>query len=754
MEGITRIVRITNSRRLADRVLIVQIKEPDEPILEKLGKLFAIVEIESPLSENRQIAQTIINTLSRNYFTEKAKDPSEQFEKAIKHVNKELYKITKSGDSDWLGKINAILGLTIDDAIHLSSTGKVSAWAIRNQTDSPILDGDDHTHSPEKTFSHIISGSLESKDILLFASSGLLDLVSPSTLKGNVFGSEDLLTASMRFGQILRAKKGFWVNGILLDFHSFKDASEIATIKIPETIYLDSGSNFDLKILTASTVKATSKSSKRVGYVLKGWSSEFKTFVDKSVIPANKKVFSSLKSFAISSGQTIKQSATDAQAKIKDLQKAKAISAKTQVAPSAPIEPITPPVGKAIDGVSGASEGASLIGKNLITNAPLNPTNKPAKNASLKFSMPKPSIKINLEFFKNKIQDVNFLWKSLAVLLIGLLIFSLSSTILNSEKNTHNAQLASEINALSNKLDEASLAIAMSQKELANTTLEEILQKAPEFLETEYNDQAQEIVDRAESMIEELNGITRVELGNPLFEISDGKTISVAGELIFASSGSEIAKYNQTTSESNKSDFSNSILSSTFYGDNSFLAYENNQVYIVSDSLDVKKPTTPDNWEQGLAIASFGANVYILSPSDNQIWRYASSGDNFGGKTEYIQDDSIISDSIDLAIDGSIYALKSTGEVVKFFQGVGEPLNLVGLSGQPELKLSNVSAIITSANHTNLYILADNKIYVFSKDGALIKTLRSPANVIDFAVSDDEKSVFILSDGKVFGVNL
>lgn len=749
MEGITRIVRITNSRRLADRVLIVQIKEPDEPELEKLGKIFAIVEIESPLSENRQIAQAIINTLSRSYFNEKAKDPSEQFEKAIKHVNKELHKITKAGDSDWLGKINAILGLTVNDSIHLSSTGKVNAWVVRHQMDNAILDGDDHVHSPEKTFSHIVSGSLESKDILLFASSGLLELVSPSTLKGNVFSGEDLLTAAIRFGQILRAKRGYWINGVLLDFHSFRDAAEVVKTKIPETIYLDSGSNFDFRILTANTVKATSKSSKRVSHILKGWGNDFKTFVDKSIIPANKKAVASLKSFATSSGNSIKKGVTEAQKKAQELKEAREAQAKVAEGVKKVAEVPTPTISRAIDGVSSVSntvsEEASLIGKNLIENSPIS---NPSQKKSTNIKAPKLP-KINSDFIKTKLKDVNFLWKALAVLLIGLLIFSLGSTILNSEKNTQNEQLVTELDGLSNKLDEASLALTMGQKDVANTALGEVKEKTPSYLETDLKDRAQEIINRAELLEEELDGIQRLAFNDPTFEIADGTNLSTGNGFIFASSENELLVFNLSDQKETKNILANKIISSAPYND-LFLAYENTIVNLISRTLVVKKPTTSDSWEQGIAIDSFNGNAYILSPSKNQIWRYSSSGENFGAKAEYIKDSSNISNAVDFAIDGKIYVLKSDGKIISFLQGAGSELKLTGL----EKTLINSKAIKTTADLKNLYILADNKIYIFSKEGKFTKAFRSPNEVADFTISDDEKSLFILTDGKVFEVKI
>lgn len=724
-EGITRIIRITNSRRLADRFLSVQIKEPDEPEFESLGKIFALVEIESPLKENRQLGQTIINTLSRNYFKEGVKDVSEQFEAAVKQVNKELYKIAKSGDSDWLGKINAVLGLAVDGDIHLSSTGKVYAWVVRNQVENHILDDEEQVLSAQKTFSHIVSGTLESKDTVIIASSGLLELISQSTLKGNVFGSDELLTAAIRFAQILRAKKGYWINGILIDFHSFQDATELSRNKIPETIYLDSGSNFDLRILTSDTLKATSKGSKRVSSLLKSWGTSLKTFTEGTALPANKKAISTLKSLWMSGEKKIKSGVAQAQQKIKETQKESQEKPK-QIAEN------------------------NLIGKNLFAvtnNAPKEKKAGKPINLGLLKGFDPSKVLTNLgkkQFWKEK----NFYLKLFLGVLLVVLILNLGTIISGHEKNQDNEQLTQRLEQLQEKYEEASLALTLNQKDIARDAINSITTAAPELLETEFRAQAEEIIKKTEILSDELDGILRLELTNPIMELAGGKKLVITGSSVLAASSEEIVIFDLNTKKELRGGFTSDLVDTASQEEN-FLIYSNNNINSISKSLAISRKTTSGAWpEDGKAIESFVANLYILSPQENQIFKYAPSGSNFGAKTNYIKDQTKIPNAVDMAIDGKIYVLNSDGTVLAFSQGTGSTLNLGGN------KLTAAKSIRTTEDQDNLYILANNRINVFTKNGTYVKAMSTGTIIEDFVVSEDENKIFILSEGKVFELNL
>lgn len=111
-------------------------------------------------------------------------------------------------------------------------------------------------------------------------------------------------------------------------------------------------------------------------------------------------------------------------------------------------------------------------------------------------------------------------------------------------------------------------------------------------------------------------------------------------------------------------------------------------------------------------------NVYLLIPSQNQILRavVVEGGEYSTAKYWVTTENPPLADAVSMTIDGFIYVLKSSGEVLKFEKG--ELLSDFGLK-ELDQPLSDPRAIFTTTDSERLYILdAGNKrIVVTDKDG-------------------------------------
>src|SRR5690606_32358811 len=115
------------------------------------GKIFAIVEIESPWFPNSQIGQTIINTAAREYFKSSETEPLLRFEAALKKTNETLDQLAKTGEREWIERLHAVLALVRDNEIHMATTGKARGWLIRGSKSSPMFEPASPASSPAKT---------------------------------------------------------------------------------------------------------------------------------------------------------------------------------------------------------------------------------------------------------------------------------------------------------------------------------------------------------------------------------------------------------------------------------------------------------------------------------------------------------------------------------------------------------------------------------------------------------------------------
>ena len=141
------------------------------------------------------------------------------------------------------------------------------------------------------------------------------------------------------------------------------------------------------------------------------------------------------------------------------------------------------------------------------------------------------------------------------------------------------------------------------------------------------------------------------------------------------------------------------------------------------------------------------------------IYRYRKTADGFGKEEEWLKENFDLKNAKAITIDGDIYILKNN-EVFKFYQGkkenfkledilppVAEPSSLRG-----SVKISGLISIFAPVDSNHLYLLEQNRLLIFDKSGKIIKQISSPkfTNLKSFAVSADEKKVWLLESQKIY----
>lgn len=170
---------------------------------------------------------------------------------------------------------------------------------------------------------------------------------------------------------------------------------------------------------------------------------------------------------------------------------------------------------------------------------------------------------------------------------------------------------------------------------------------------------------------------------------------------------------------------------------------------IIEADTGTKKQTltikTDKDWNEPIDLAGFGGNLYLLDKKT--IWQYVVSENGFGSKRGWLKSEINLSDSISLAIDGTIWVLKKDGTILKLVRGVKENFAITGLS-QP---LNSVKAIFTDANQEFIYVLDGSRVVVINKAGEYQAQYSwnniSPTGLV---VSEKDKSVFLLEGSKIF----
>lgn len=176
------------------------------------------------------------------------------------------------------------------------------------------------------------------------------------------------------------------------------------------------------------------------------------------------------------------------------------------------------------------------------------------------------------------------------------------------------------------------------------------------------------------------------------------------------------------------------------------------QVTIINKETE-KTSQLKKNWATPKAIGVFGTNMYILDTKEDTVSKFGPTGSGYGKSSYFSGAAPTLSTAVDMAIDGSVWILLSDGTLLKFTKGKQELFSLTGL----DKPLKSPTKLFTTAE-SMLYIIdsGNKRLVVMDKKGVyqaqyIAETF---ASVDDFVVSERDKAVLVLTDGKLVRFDL
>jgi hypothetical protein len=273
--------------------------------------------------------------------------------------------------------------------------------------------------------------------------------------------------------------------------------------------------------------------------------------------------------------------------------------------------------------------------------------------------------------------------------------------------------------------EEISSAITTGQfnKEQAGEMLTRAEQKAIEVLNANYNrDKANDLLGKIQETRDSLDGVMRPEirlLSNLSEKRSNISAIGLLGmnNMLF---GYEYnALYPVTLNEARDPltiDENEIVLHGTTYEDKSSLMFytKSGKVVEYKDGRTTFVDVTDGPFKTGVAVKGYSNKFYILSPEENQIWRYVRRKDKFDAAEPW-NVNADLKGAVSFAIDGNVYVLKDDGTVLKIFSG---SLQNFSLKKVPINAMENPTKIYTALELNQIFILEPSKqrVIIFDKD--------------------------------------
>jgi hypothetical protein len=132
------------------------------------------------------------------------------------------------------------------------------------------------------------------------------------------------------------------------------------------------------------------------------------------------------------------------------------------------------------------------------------------------------------------------------------------------------------------------------------------------------------------------------------------------------------------------------------------------------------------------AAAGQAGNLYVLDGQRRLIWRYVPGAAGYdGAPQEYLTEKMApgLDQAVDMAMDGSLYVLLSTGQINKYTTGRAQPFPAV----LPDSELRRPSSIFASPQARSIYVAdtGNARVVEFTKDGQYVRQFRAPNDGFD-----------------------
>lgn len=151
------------------------------------------------------------------------------------------------------------------------------------------------------------------------------------------------------------------------------------------------------------------------------------------------------------------------------------------------------------------------------------------------------------------------------------------------------------------------------------------------------------------------------------------------------------------------------------------------------------------------AVSAYNGRIYILNGSEGQIYRLDKNAAGFASGAKWLNNNIDFSAVSGMSIDGNIFVLKTNGTVLKLSKGNEEEFKLDAINPA----FTEAKKIIVSLEKDFIYILepTQKRLAVFNKtDGNFLVQYNSDnfTDLKDFTIDEKNKKIYFLNNNSVY----
>ncbi|MFZ2969641.1 MAG: hypothetical protein WA063_00685, partial [Minisyncoccia bacterium] len=397
------------------------------------------------------------------------------------------------------------------------------------------------------------------------------------------------------------------------------------------------------------------------------------------------------------------------------------------------------------------------------------------RSKNFKIKLPEIGITQRLKLIQNsKIIFAAFIL--VAIVFVGNLVITNYSKQIEEERSKY-SDLIVQSKA---KIDEAEQILIYNDSEKARVALADAQKMAMEVKNNykSLSGEANLLLEKIGLEIDKIDKVIRIADPKVILDLSKSEKISGVENIIkFNGEYYAISKDNslyqidiekgsideiQLALKSIGSDPGNARLATTLSKTGEIIILTDNGKVIAFDpkktSLEVQKITLGGESANIKGLASYNSFIYLLDSASNQIYKHQRTSAGFNNATKWLPENNTadIRNAVSLAIDATMYILKSDGEIEKYLTGNKQKFSVEVLKNP----VINPTLLYTETDLHNLYV-ADpqkNRIVIFEKaTGNMIKQyiVKDMMNDIkNITVDDKEENIYVLGNNKIFKLGI
>lgn len=759
--------------------------EPADFFEKQYGTLYFVIEVASPDPSAKEIGELIIENVKEEYYADLDRDILVSFETALKRVNEELADMAHDGKTGWINKLNAIIAVLHDNELHLTQAGATEAYLLRGEVLTNVSEGlytPTKEPDPLKTFANISSGQLDVGDRVVVSTPGLFYSTSLDTIKKTIKDTTPAKSVAELAELLKDEKDALGTSLIVMEISNEEIVSSEVREEEPDEIWIEEPKN-KLESLSdkAKPMLAGAKTS-----LVDLWTKTKKmTKGQPKIVPGPIPTPPQTDDTKIpEKGHEIENEAKDGIKKEEIDELEKTADKKGEPAKEEHIK-----VGHPKDMhfekehvPKGHAPETDAFSK------PAHPLLAEKATVSHKGSSGKPLDdfkKTSGEFLKKAKAYLGDLWKDvrkgkpqradkyLTITIAAFVIFAASIGILyykNVQAKEYQRVDAIYKDALTKEQD-AESALIYKDRNRAKILLDQSLALADQIkLTSTHGQKAQELIVKIKDQLDKASGIIRLANPTVFADLAgaeqNAKTSNLFsdGTNFYAINYENNAIYKYSTADKKATlafkptDVKGKIKSTCLNYDKTISIYTDAPAVYEYDPAtngvtDVSV-SSGGSFKQGTEIATYKTYLYLLSPQDNQIYRYNRTLSGYSKGIDYLASGVDVKNSISMAISDFVYILNSDGKILELASGASTKFELKNMVGS----FSKVSKIYAESGFENIYIVdsGSKSVFVFTAKGEYVGQFTSDKfnDVKGISVSEKNKKIYILSDNKIYEVDL